>query len=91
MAHTPGPWVYLQDDPFWGEIRSAETFDLIAQQPEADDREADFILMAAAPDLLAACETLLEEVVTEDNARRAPSWQVIEQARAAVARARGEG
>lgn len=56
--HTPGPWCYFDDvdSPFWGEIRSTVTFDLIAQQPEADDREADFVLMTASPDMLEALE-----------------------------------
>lgn len=47
--HTPGPWVNMPDGAFWGEIRSAETFDLIAVMPELDDRTADFELIAAAP------------------------------------------
>lgn len=61
MNHTPGPWIYFGDDDslFWGEIRGTETFELIAKQPELDDRHDDFVLMAVAPDLLAVCEQVL--------------------------------
>ena len=62
-THTRGPWTYMGGDlfmesPYWGQIRSAN-WDLIAQQPDGDDRHHDFVLMAAAPDLLEACEEAL--------------------------------
>lgn len=69
--YTPGPWTYLGgdllvDSPYWGQIRS-ENWDLIAQQPEGDDRHDDFVLMAAAPDLLEAAVELLERVKVEHS------------------------
>ena len=92
--HTPGPWIYY-DDPdavFWGEIRSAAeggNFALIAHQPDGDDREADFVLMAAAPDLLEALEAALPEL--EMAARFAlAKVSVGEMVRAAIAKAKGE-
>jgi hypothetical protein len=56
IKHTPGAWIFMTDDTFYGEIRDADNFTLIAVMPELDDRPEDFTLIAAAPDLLAACE-----------------------------------
>ena len=63
---TPGPWIHMDGDVFYGEIRDVDNFDLIAEVPEADDRPEDFEFMAEArqdiPDLLAEVERLREEV-----------------------------
>jgi len=59
---TPGPWIHMDGDVFYGEIRDVDNFDLIAEVPEADDRPEDFEFMAEArqdiPDLLAEVERL---------------------------------
>lgn len=95
--HTPGPWVNMPDGAFWGEIRSAETFDLIAVMPELDDRTADFELIAAAPDLLAACEAVAEATgrdLTEAEMCRGVCHVplgLIEAMDDAIAKARGGG
>ena len=85
--HTPGPWVYFEknDSAFWGEIRSAETFDLIASQPPFDNREADFLLMAAAPDLLEALQMVAAEIANGEGAR---STKEIRQIKNALATAK---
>lgn len=56
---TPGPWAYMEDETFWGEIRSCgindddpTAFSLIAVTPEGDERDNDFRLIARAPELL---------------------------------------
>jgi hypothetical protein len=61
---TEGPWVHLENTPFWGEIRTAneKSFTQIAVMPELDDRTDDFNFIAWArtdiPDLLAELEQL---------------------------------
>ena len=77
MTYTPGPWVNMDKDPFWGEIRACETFDLIAVMPELDDRTDDFNLIAAAPELLEACKRVIEDLTDENGCNwcdRASHW-----------------
>lgn len=90
MKHTPGPWDR--------NIKAGGKYPIIfagrnqhvaqaCQQKNPDETEANISLIAAAPDLLAALEALLDPATNEDggwytDARRA--------ARAAIARARGE-
>ena len=56
--HTPGPWTFMEDEIFWGEIRGPN-FELIAVMPELDERSEDFRLIAAAPELLEALELFM--------------------------------
>ncbi len=81
-AHTPGPWEACS----WSSVVGGGVFGrpdktknqvLIAQ---VRSNHADSVLMAAAPDLLAACELAL---ATDDDA-------VLDVLRAAVKKARGE-
>lgn len=58
-AATPGEWVNMGDGSFFGDIRTAETFTLIAEMPELDDRTADFDFIAHAR---ADVPALVEEV-----------------------------
>jgi len=70
-AHTPGPWTVGEYTPTANFITitnlscvcDAETRALIAVCGRADDRQSqvDADLIAAAPDLLAACERILAE------------------------------
>jgi hypothetical protein len=63
MSHTPGPWGWNRDETSIGELRGFGITDadhLVIIPPEAIDNEADARLIAAAPDLLAALEQLLE-------------------------------
>lgn len=92
--HTPGPWA-LDDNGH--DIRTHEDYwpigcadgNLIAYVAHTDDvmGEANARLIAAAPDLLAACEALLNE------ARQffpMVCGDAITEAEAAIAKARGE-
>lgn len=85
MGHTPGPWIMMEGG-LYGEIRDLDTFTVIAKMPEFDDREDDFRLIAAAPELLAACEFALDVF---------RSWPDMKPARtkleAAIAQAKGQG
>lgn len=89
MAHTPGPWewnggypqtVVGNDD---GLVHIAETF----YEPDAPPHP-NLLLITAAPDLLAALEEHLRLWGPDQDM---PSFnEAIEQARAAVAKARGQ-
>lgn len=59
--HTPGPWVcmsgevYRESAPGVGSYRLA-VMDREVQHTRPTERDANALLIAAAPDLLAACE-----------------------------------
>lgn len=92
--HTPGPWRagYIDEqDRRERMIVRAEAVDghpyvAICPNPLAGSHEANARLIAAAPDLLAACELML----SSPKYGNAPSEAAVEAARAAIARARGE-
>lgn len=86
--HTPGPWVvYEFVDGYDIRAPEAECYVATASDPEAVwgaiGREADACLIAAAPELLAACEGLLSVLP-------ATGHHAINMARAAIAKAKGE-
>jgi hypothetical protein len=96
--HTPGPWAWVYADANHERPIALERDDgpdvLTASEdtigPRAYVSEADAHLIAAAPDLLAACEELLVEVASM-NAMRGYRVMptVVEKIRAAVAKAKG--
>lgn len=94
-GHTKGPWTAELHDDHTATIR-ASGGTLVAELYGYDDDdgetvlpiEANAALFAAAPDLYAACEALLD-VVGEINAERR-SFEALDDARAALAKARGE-
>jgi hypothetical protein len=99
--HTPGPWVaqYWERDGEWWVIDS-HTHAAIKNSPIGDGLAclygysddpgavvmANARLIAAAPDLLAVCEVLLEE--TADKSELA--YEFYARVQAAVAKAKGE-
>ena len=90
MSHTPGPWELREgdDEAFGPAIYSAGAHDMdplaTVSRVSRRDAEADARLIAAAPDLLAA----LEDVVQMYQPAFDPPF--IERARAAIAKAKGE-
>lgn len=96
--HTPGPWkVYNAFDlirkpgsvaferigtPIVTVLECNEGYDIVATKADAQ-------LIAAAPDLLAACEAALEAIRSDADI----DWMlnVESQCRAAIAKARGGG
>ncbi len=100
--HTPGPWFVDHKSPFL--VRAGDDIDgrHIAHigpanyTPRFDVDEPNAKLIAAAPDLLDALEGMLEIYgVREQHMSREPFASSTEvdccnQARAAIARARGE-
>jgi hypothetical protein len=95
MKHTRGPWHVAQQSyrnaqtgragvHYW--IESTPGLSLKTDSSSSDEAEGNARLMAAAPDLLAACERMLRElklfVEAEDE-----EDDVCEMARAAIAKA----
>ena len=103
--HTPGPWLINREseDVIEGKLSiesvNAETqlSYFIAQVDECKSQEANARLIAAAPELLEACETLFRWLAAEDNHNLMPDFYerialcnlAQEQARAAIAKAKG--
>lgn len=101
-AHTPGPWGGVTDE--FGLCKRAIAYpegddrdhDLcVVQCGDPDELEANARLIAAAPDLLAACEEALEfaedqeDVVDGDYGEQKPNraMQLASMLRAAIAKA----
>jgi hypothetical protein len=93
--HTPGPWDWRDIDDLrqakstrtdgrYGESVLCASYDY-DRGPYLETTDANRDLIAAAPDLLAACETLLSIAGIE---REAPG--AVERARAAIAKATKE-
>jgi hypothetical protein len=98
--HTPGPWQTLPEEADKAYIRvrgtrlgsrykvaNVVTLDYAGVHPrEAEETRANARLIAAAPELLEACETLLFELVAGPACRS----EVIVFARAVIAKATTE-
>jgi hypothetical protein len=90
--HTPGPWTvdWSDDGPviYTGDLLiasiSGSTEHIEVQGLDEQTTEANASLIAAAPDMLAALERLL------GNVGRSEFADAIGQARAAIAKARGQ-
>jgi len=80
MSHTPGPW-----EAAFGEVYSLSVGQDDCVVAEYYGPDANGHLMAAAPDLLAACEELLIYLGDWDD----PDNETCVSARDAVRRARG--
>lgn len=72
MSHTPGPWEFYSDPEEWGDPdeawrikaqNSQSIFDTLLSNtryyPSCPDKIEDWLLIAAAPELLEACEEAL--------------------------------
>ena len=89
-AATPGPWVYMTDEAFGGEIRAAgfgegdnDKFEHVADTPKYDDRPDDMDFIAhARTDVPALCATV--RVLRAEN-EQLLKWQAdIQEREAAV-------
>lgn len=85
---TPGPWRYWFEEGYVGEITSANG-KLVAGF-DTEPNEADARLIAAAPELLGACELIVSafDALKQGSAARNEPLQ-INAARAAIAKATG--
>ena len=103
--HTPGPWIHmndaaalrqgiLRDGPGAHQLvgKVGRWWILAPRDPHGwsdGDEEADARLIAAAPDLLAACYTALHFAANIDPWWEPSHQQTVATLRAAIAKARG--
>lgn len=93
--HTPGPW-WLDDDGFVAS-GSGDTYATVADphcgDRDIDERESNARLIAAAPELLAALQSVMTwwaESVPPNGADDDMPPQIFDAAHAALAKATGE-
>lgn len=99
-AHTPGPWTYRSADTASGRLPRPREYDVVKDlgaiesgiatcwQTLGTVAEANARLIAAAPDLLAACVALLNDMGISPNGNAyLPSPRVFEEAQLAIAKA----
>ena len=90
--HTPGPWT---NDPADGALVDARVNGRLVAIAEVfhcdtdESREANARLIAAAPDLLAALEQVMG-CITGDNIERIHLPVYLDNARAAIRKAKGD-
>lgn len=95
MKHTPGPW--WDYETLDGGVRIDAPSGLICRLRPDEDAKANARLIAAAPELLQMCTELLHEVEGNEKwrqehlGRNYSETQLIVEARAAIAKATGEG
>jgi hypothetical protein len=93
--HTPGPWRWVPepDYPWQYQDLMSASGEVVLSGEEAPDpsgielSHADARLIAAAPDLLEACQTLATLLDTDDWI--ATGRLAVKQAQAAIAKVRG--
>lgn len=91
MGHTPGPWVVVKpnaDNPSRAMVGSAKGAN-IYNAPLTDETEANAHLIAAAPDMFAACEKALIALAPNDG-YSGPGAEACKVLRAAIAKAKGQ-
>ena len=102
FRHTPAPWFYQEGaDAYTHIVRTGQYYFLCQlAQDTSGEAEANARLIAAAPDLLAALTALLESSVYADGEGSisvenggcddVQHRAIVEQAKAAIAKAKGE-
>lgn len=89
MSYTKGPWTFEKKENW--HIRDAEGNSMMCDEqyyPWVPSNEADWHVMAAAPELLEALKAI---VPAYDDARaQQHGHDLLEQARAAIAKAEGK-
>ena len=84
-AHTPGPWRYSKQRAFIWAHQGREVIASVAREVVPDDMtgatiDANAVLIAAAPDLLAACQAFMAWYIQLDKEPWAGTSQGIENA-----------
>lgn len=85
--HTPGPWQIIKGYEIWGHA-GEKVCDL--GFPEDTYTKGDRNLIAAAPDMLAALEKVLSYAEYYAPTLNGPVDECFKEARAAIAKARGQ-
>lgn len=91
--HTPGPWEFrkAEQDGVWTIFADGGSIMWDAQySPWVPDKEADWHLIAAAPELLEALQRVLPQYEALLKDCGLISADSIEKARATIAKAKGE-
>lgn len=94
ISHTPGPWMVNKDNDQIGDVWAVNPNIPVAQAqmigslrfPDHKQREANTHLIAAAPELLAACKALIANTQHGDPGHIDYS-QAVPMARKAIAKA----
>jgi hypothetical protein len=82
MAHTPGPWTIVD-----GVVTCPDGLPLYTGMRPKEEDEANALLIAAAPDLLAACKAASDALyIWLENPEEEAVWIELD---AAIARAEG--
>lgn len=108
MSHTPGPWHYYSGTPAVGSMESGRSICVVSGPRKRitlerkAERDANGTLLAAAPDLLAACQALIKYCSRRDGSlARYQEWmqafiedgstitEAVERAADAIAKAEG--
>ena len=87
MSHTPGPWRAEMRFPPIRYVIQDDCNDTVAKTYGQPEQKADALLLAAAPELLAALQDLMSYATERSPVR----WhQAKANARAAIAKALGQ-
>lgn len=87
--HTPGPWIFtVENDDRYIRANGDTMMCDAPYYPWCPSGDANWHLIAAAPDLLAALKKMLPEANRIDQHLR-PTFETCEEARAAIAKAEG--
>lgn len=82
---TPGPWVYERDFNYWNIEPTG-----VAGKDNREGNEADYHLIAAAPDLYHACQLVLKRLAELPEHARDDTAGARMVLSVALAKARGE-
>ena len=86
MSHTPGPW---RLDKWNGYLLSSENISIV-KFDVSRTRLQDAQLIAAAPDLLEACEAMLAAFEYAGTRLVGAEYEAKEKIKAAIAKAKGQ-
>lgn len=89
-SHTPGPWAqtYSKNPQIVGTVSGKDIASTSARNVPLAQSEANARLIAAAPEMLEALQTLVESLTWEEK-RSGTTYSGLEDARAAIAKATG--
>lgn len=89
--HTPGPWQANKWAPGYS-ISAPDSQYTVCNLSDCNNAEANARLIAAAPDMLEACQQIINDSDMDaiHGAGRSVTHDAIDKVRAAIAKARGE-